>query len=1038
VRTVVTGRGRVGAVLALASVALLGPAGSPSLAPEGVRAAPITASGFVDSVAMSGLTNPTAVRFASDGRVFVAEKSGIVKVFDDPSDATPSVFADLRTNVYNFWDRGMLGLALDPAFPTRPYVYVAYTYDHELGSSAPAPRWGTPGATSDPCPTPPGATSDGCVVSSRISRLTAAGNVMTGGEQVLVENWCQQYPSHSIGSVEFGPDGKLYASGGDGASFTFADYGQDGSPLNPCGDPPGGIGATLAPPTAEGGALRSQDLRTPADPVSLDGTIIRIDPDTGAAPADNPLAGSADANARRIVAYGLRNPLRFAFRPGTSELWLGDVGWNDWEEINRIANPADGVVENFGWPCYEGNARQSGYDAANLDVCESLYAANAVTAPHFAYHHTSKVVTGENCPTGSSSVAGMAFEYGPTAGTFPAPYQGALFFADYSRDCIWVMKKDANGVPAPGLVETFVDGAANPVNLEFGPGGDLFYPDFDGGTIHRVHYAGVPTSCPTGQFLARYYPNITLGGNPVITRCESSIDYAWGGGGPGAGLIDDFSARWEGTFDFTGGDTVFTATTDDGVRLWVDGTLVVDKWADQSATTSTATRTLTAGPHQVKVEYYEHGGDAVARVSWSSPPPTSCPAGQFLAGYYSNQTLSGAVALARCESAIDHAWGAGSPGGTVPVDHFSARWTGSFDFPAGNTTFTATADDGIRLWVDDQLLIDRWIDESATTYTATAALAAGMHAVKVEYYENAVDATARVSWAGAPPNGAPAPTIASPTAGTTWRVGSTIGFGGSGTDPEDGALPASALTWTLVLYHCPSNCHTHTLQTWSGVASGSFDAPDHDYPSYLELQLRATDSGGLSTTATRRLDPQTVALTFASSPAGLQLAVNGAAGTAPFTRTVVVGSTNSVSATSPQALSGTSYTFSSWSDGGAQTHNVVAPATAATLTATYASAPAAPVNTVLPSISGQAKEGQQLTVGSGSWTGTQPLAFAYQWLRCTGPSSGCTPIAGATASSYVAAAADVGDRLRATVTATNTGGSSSATSAATSPVKKAR
>jgi hypothetical protein len=313
-----------------------------------------------------------------------------------------------------------------------------------------------------------------------------------------------------------------------------------------------------------------------------------------------------------------------------------------------------------------------------------------------------------------------------------------------------------------------------------------------------------------------------------------------------------------------------------------------------------------------------------------------------------------------------------------------------------------------------------------------------MHAVKVEYYENAVDATARVSWAGAPPNGAPAPTIASPTAGTTWRVGSTIGFGGSGTDPEDGALPASALTWTLVLYHCPSNCHTHTLQTWSGVASGSFDAPDHDYPSYLELQLRATDSGGLSTTATRRLDPQTVALTFASSPAGLQLAVNGAAGTAPFARTVVVGSTNSVSATSPQALSGTSYTFSSWSDGGAQTHNVVAPATAATLTATYASAPAAPVNTVLPSISGQAKEGQQLTVGSGSWTGTQPLAFAYQWLRCTGPSSGCTPIAGATASSYVAAAADVGDRLRATVTATNTGGSSSATSAATSPVKKAR
>ena len=114
---------------------------------------------------------------------------------------------------------------------------------------------------------------------------------MTGTEQVLVEDWCQQYPSHSIGTVEFGRDGALYASGGDGASFNFVDYGQDGSPLNPCGDPPGGVGATLTPPTAEGGALRSQDLRTTGDPVTLDGTIIRVDPATGAGLPNNPLAG---------------------------------------------------------------------------------------------------------------------------------------------------------------------------------------------------------------------------------------------------------------------------------------------------------------------------------------------------------------------------------------------------------------------------------------------------------------------------------------------------------------------------------------------------------------------------------------------------------------------------------------------------------------------------------------------------------------------------------------------------------------------------
>ena len=100
---------------------------------------------------------------------------------------------------------------------------------------------------------------------------------------------------------------------------------------------------------------------------------MRINPDTGAPMAGNPFASNPNVNAQRIVAYGLRNEFRFAFRPGTNELWAGDVGWNTWEEINRIPNATDNVAENFGWPCYEGDAAQSGYDGANLNVCETLY-----------------------------------------------------------------------------------------------------------------------------------------------------------------------------------------------------------------------------------------------------------------------------------------------------------------------------------------------------------------------------------------------------------------------------------------------------------------------------------------------------------------------------------------------------------------------------------------------------------------------------------------------------------------------------------------
>src|SRR5215211_1789584 len=447
-------------------------------APSASAAVP---AGFTDTAVITGLTAPTAVSFAADGRVFIAEKSGLIKTYDSLADTTPTTVADLRPAVHNFWDRGLLGLAIDPSYPARPYLYALYSLDAEPGGTY--PRWG------DQCPSPPGATQNGCLITGRLSRLTLDASHVATTETVLITDWCQQFPSHSIGTVTFGPDGALYVSAGDGASFNYVDYGQTG---NPCGDPPLPAGSNLSPPTAEGGALRSQSIRRPAgQPVTLDGTVLRVDPDTGDGLPGNPFASSTDANARRIIATGLRNPFRMTTRPGTSELWVGDVGWNTWEDIQRIVVATDSVAENFGWPCYEGAGRQSGYDSANLNNCESLYSAgpSAHDAPYYTYNHSAKVVPTDPCPTGSSAIAGMTFENGSN---YPGAYSGALFFADYSRRCVWAMQAGANGLPDPSRLVPFVTGAGGPVQVVTGPGGDVFYVAMDTGELHRVSY-------PTGN-----------------------------------------------------------------------------------------------------------------------------------------------------------------------------------------------------------------------------------------------------------------------------------------------------------------------------------------------------------------------------------------------------------------------------------------------------------------------------------------------------------------------------------------------------------
>jgi murein DD-endopeptidase MepM/ murein hydrolase activator NlpD len=249
---------------------------------------------------------------------------------------------------------------------------------------------------------------------------------------------------------------------------------------------------------------------------------------------------------------------------------------------------------------------------------------------------------------------------------------------------------------------------------------------------------------PTGDYLAEYFNNRDLAGQPVLTRMENAVYNDWGGGSPHATVnIDNFSARWTKTTHFDEGTYTFNVTADDGVRLYIDDELVIDKWIDQGATTYTAVRALSDGNHTIVMEYYENGGGAVAMFDYDAGGSQSAP---YTAEYFPNQYLQGTPVHVGEESEIDYDWGGGGPDPSFPVDHFSIRWSKTETFAAGNYRFTATGDDGVRLYIDGQLVIDRWIDQAATTVTADVNLAAGEHTIVYEYYENGGGAVVALSY----------------------------------------------------------------------------------------------------------------------------------------------------------------------------------------------------------------------------------------------------------------------------------------------------
>jgi glucose/arabinose dehydrogenase len=290
-------------------------------------------------------------------------------------------------------------------------------------------------------------------------------------------------------------------------------------------------------------------------------------------------------------------------------------------------------------------------------------------------------------------------------------------------------------------VDRVLAGGTHELRVEYFEGGSGARAKFSYDRIGEV----VPVD---GGYAAEYFAGRDLQGAPTLTRTDYAIDFDWGGGTPGDGVsTDNFSARWTKSVTLEeGGAYKFTVTADDGARLYVDGQKVLDKWTTQSRTTYTVVRQLSAGTHEIVLEYFEAGGDAVAKFGYerTSEPPQPPPE-PFSAQYFDNSTLSGDPVLTRSDDAIDFNWGEGSPSFVVPFNLFSARWTRTKTYAAGTYRFSVTGDDGIRVQVDGTPVVDGWFYQAPTTYTADVPLSEGEHTVVVEYFEHTGGAVARFS-----------------------------------------------------------------------------------------------------------------------------------------------------------------------------------------------------------------------------------------------------------------------------------------------------
>jgi hypothetical protein len=316
-----------------------------------------------------------------------------------------------------------------------------------------------------------------------------------------------------------------------------------------------------------------------------------------------------------------------------------------------------------------------------------------------------------------------------------------------------------------------------------------------------------PTVTPTRAVLVwkgEYYDNLTFSGSPALVRSDPVIDFQWQGAGPAEGLpVDGFSVRWIGTWPFQEGNYRFYTQVDDGVRLALDDHWIIDRWHESTGALYTADAYLSTNPHVVRVEYFEARDSAQAKVWWEyRGPEAKQNYPDWQAEYFGNASLGGAPFVVVNERTLAFDWGAGAPAAGLPTDGFSARWTRTTNLEEGTYIFHARVDDGFRMWVDDGLLFDRWLDTAVQSYSAERYLSKGSHRLRVEYYENTGEAVVSLEWELLPATPTPTPPLPTPTATLTATPAPTPTWTATPEpSPTSGPTPAagSASTFTTFL-----------------------------------------------------------------------------------------------------------------------------------------------------------------------------------------------------------------------------------------------